>query len=73
MTLLYDDGDEETIYLNTENFKIINSAPQSNLNEEFSVFENDGYENQILSPDNHSKNFFLWIMMMIIIIYLAMI
>ena len=73
MTLLYDDGDEETIYLNTENFKIINSAPQSNLNEEFSVFENDGYENQILSPDNHSKKKNMWIMMMIIIIYLAMI
>ena len=58
MTLLYDDGDEETIYFNTENFKIINSAPQSNLNEEFSVFENDGYKNQILSPDNHSENCF---------------
>merc|ERR1712238_26982 len=44
-TLRYDDGEVETLDLNTEKFKIINSAPQSNLNGESSVSENDGSSN----------------------------
>jgi len=44
-TLRYDDGEVETLDLNTEKFKIINSAPQSNLNGESSVSDNDGSSN----------------------------